>query len=197
MILIDFSSVAETPRVLSFAPRVAPRRTPPAAGLKLKPVPLQYLKNMLMIVYITPVCYSDDMRKTVVYALIALSAIAIYLSNFLSELSLFLMIGKIPFVDIFISPTIMMIFWITIVPVIFILRHTISAIFWKIVEEIGKFNQRQINQAYYRITELREFTPFINLYTVTILAILDNPSIDDSHILQLPALRRRFIALQM
>ena len=152
---------------------------------------------MLMIAYITSVCYSDDMMKTVVYALVVLSVVVMYRSGFLSELSFFLIAGKIPFVDIFISPTIMMIFWITIIPVAFILRHAISATFWSIVEEIGKFHQRQINRAYYRITEIKKFTPFINLYVVTILMILDNPNIDDSRILQLPTLRRRFIALQM
>lgn len=137
------------------------------------------------------------MRRAVVYALVVLSAVIVYLSGLLSELSLFLIAGKIPFIDVFISPIIMMAFWIAIVPTIFLFRYTISSIFWKIIEEIGKLHQRQINLTYYHITEIKKFTPFINLYVVTILAILNNPNVDDTYILQMPALRRRFIALQM
>ena len=79
---------------------------------------------------------------------------AIVLAPFvIDQLFFFLLFGKIPFTNISLSATIMIIFWATIVPLVIFLRKSLSALVWKLVDVASEITQRRINRS------IRYFTP--------------------------------------
>lgn len=150
---------------------------------------------MLMIASITSVCYSDLMRKMVVSALIVFGAVIIFSSSLLSELSFFLIAGKIPFTTMFIPATAMMIFWVLVVPISIIFRNSIVALFWIIVEVLGRIHQLHLNRRYRQVILAKQFAPLLHLYTIALLELPQ--SIAQSGSTEASTLRRRFATLQM
>lgn len=91
------------------------------------------------------------MRKLGVYLGIIFGAIL--LAPFVvDQLFFFIFLGKIPFTNISLPATVMIIFWVTIVPLAIFVRKSLSASLWKIIDIASDIAQRRINRAIRYIT---------------------------------------------
>ena len=125
--------------------------------------------------------------------LVVLGVVGIYMSGALTELSFFLIAGKVPYTTIFIPAMSMLLFWILIVPVSWMFRASLVGIFWFAVEKIGTLHQRHLNRRFRETLAAKRRDPLTNLFVIT---LLHTPQpITSSTELATP--RRRFAALQM
>ena len=69
------------------------------------------------------------------------------------QLFFFFFIGKIPFPNIHLSAISMVIFWAAAIPLAIILRKSLSALVWKIIDVASELTQRHINRTF------RQFAP--------------------------------------
>lgn len=104
----------------------------------------------------------------------------------------FIVGGHIPFTNITLSPLTMLLFWLLILPTIYLFRSSISALFWRAIDTIGTISQRQINRRL-RLTQLHRRT--VHLVAITLLLIAEQLPEDTLELPEL-SLRRRFLALQ-
>ena len=112
--------------------------------------------------------------------------IAVVLSVFLitalsDQLLLFVMIGKIPFVNIYIPPPLMISFWLLLLPSIRFLKNTLPPFFWSIAQLVYEARRRRTRRLeYQRATHSQLDFSFISIY----LLYLAN---------QEPSKRKRFL----
>ena len=124
---------------------------------------------LLMIAPNTSVCYSEDMKKLgSLMGLFGVVGVTIYF--FGNELLLFVLAGRVPFINVVIPPVAMFLFWLLIVPISIILWRIFNLSTWKILESIAAAHQRYLNR------RVRLFTPplspqTISLITAALLAI--------------------------
>ena len=148
-----------------------------------------------MIARVSSVCYSDSMRKMVVGLLIFFGVTLIFVSNLASELSFFLIAGKIPYTTLFLSPSFMMVFWIIVVPMILIFRRTLANLLWNLVEKVGKLHQLHLNRHFYRSMLTKRYSPSVKLYFSALLSTLSMPI--KNSITSKENTRRRYAAIQI
>jgi hypothetical protein len=92
------------------------------------------------------------MRKLGIYLIMIIGAIL--LAPFvIDQLFFFFFLGKIPFTNISLPAILMVIFWAIIVPLVIILRESLSVLFWKSIDIASEIAQRRINR------KIRYFTP--------------------------------------
>lgn len=84
--------------------------------------------------------------KRLVAICIGLAAVlsAIY-SGLVDQLMMFVIIGQVPFTNYSLGPTTMIVFWISLVPVLMLLGRLANNELWQAIETIGRVNQRGIN----------------------------------------------------
>ncbi len=105
-----------------------------------------------------------------------------------NQLLMFIAVGKLPFLPITIPATIMLIFWISLLPFTIMLIKGSDQLFWSLIEKIGEINQLKINR------KVRLFVPiktssYQDLVTITLL------NVDTKHQKPELSVRRRFAAL--
>ena len=134
------------------------------------------------------------MRKMVAIILVALGMVGMYMSGLFTELSFFLIAGKIPFTSVFIPATIMLLFWVFILPVSLAFRASVVGIFWFTIEKIGHIHQRQLNRRFRETLPIKRRSPLTHLFVIT---LLHTPHPAATSAPETVTLRRRFAALQM
>lgn len=147
-----------------------------------------------MIASIAPNCYTNLMKKKValccgILALVALAARV----NLFDEIVMFVLVGHVPFTSFVISPTAMLLFWATVIPVTYLCRHILARFFWSAVEALGKVNQRRINIEWRQHLQSLKINP-TDLYVITLLYVADQlpeSSTDNPDLY----FRRRFMVL--
>ena len=122
-----------------------------------------------------------------VIGLIIIGSMIFYL--LIDHLLLFVMTGLVPFTNIVISPTLMLFFWLLIVPVCVLSWKIFDISLWRVIENVGKVHQRSLNRKF------RAFMPSLSSSTVCLIALTilyqtDKSSADNNVIL-----RRRFAPL--
>lgn len=154
----------------------------------------------LMIASFTSVCYSVDMIQTVaILGMITLVAIAVP-SGLFTELILFVISGHVPYTSITLSPIIMLLLWLVIIPLAILGRHSVMRGYWRLIELIGIKRQRHINRRV-RLFQPRQTTALQRLLSTALLTLLHEHTKDDVPATEtLPAapaapLRRRFLPL--
>lgn len=102
---------------------------------------------MLMIANSNLFCYSYSMRKVAsICGVIVGVVIAGYIAR--EELFSFIVIGKVPFTGIIIPSTVMVVFWIGIVPAYILFANSIKKLFWSLISVIGEKHQQSLNRRY-------------------------------------------------
>ncbi len=104
----------------------------------------------------------------------------------------FIIGGHLPLINVTLSPIVMMLFWALIVPATYLLRRTISAAFWRIIEYIGSIHQRQINHRFRLPRPSRNFTELIIIVMIHEAQKIPAGTPETPEL----SLRRRFLALQ-
>lgn len=100
-----------------------------------------------MIDNFTLFCYSYNMRKIASICGIVIGvAIAGHIAR--EELFSFIVIGKVPFTGIIIPSTMMVVFWIGIVPAYLFFAKSIKNLFWSSLSMIGQKHQQALNRRY-------------------------------------------------
>lgn len=137
--------------------------------------------------------YTIFMTKTVAY-LSGVMTISFVLSTaFLDQISMFIMIGKLPFTNIQVPATGMLAFWALLVPATLLTRHFSSSVGWGMVQYLGILDQRRLNSRRHRRLQLSR-NHSVALYTIVLLHIASQlPECSTNN----PDLffRKRFIAL--
>lgn len=64
---------------------------------------------------------------------------------FREEIFWFIVVGKLPLLNISLGPVTMLIFWIFIVPTLWIFRKITVELFWKIIDILAIKTQRRMN----------------------------------------------------
>lgn len=127
-----------------------------------------------------------------ILGIVSLGGVALLHQDIALALVHFIVGGHIPFTGITLSPLTMLLFWLLILPTIYLFRSSISALFWRAIDAIGGASQRQINRRL-RLTQLHQRT--VHLTVITLLSIARQLPEDTLELPEL-SLRRRFLALQ-
>lgn len=133
------------------------------------------------------------MKFLVVMGSILLGMSAVLLTDLSDMLIAFIIAGHIPFTSLSVPPTIMLLFWILVVPATIGLSRGSNYILWRGVEAIGSISQRRINRQVRQATPIRHGS-LAHLYVSALLHIANNIPKSTTNT---PALefRRRFLAL--
>ena len=137
--------------------------------------------------------YTEAMKQLVAVLCGIIIALSLFFAGFFEQLVIFVLVGRIPFTDITLSATTMLIFWLAIVPGLLIILPLLSKLTWSLIDKIGLLNQRKINTGW-NLRQNIERIYSVNLIAVTMLEIAahvpdsstDNPAL---------YLRRRFMPL--
>lgn len=127
-----------------------------------------------------------------ILGIVSLGGVALLHQDIALALVHFIVGGHIPFTGITLSPLTMLLFWLLILPTIYLFRSSISALFWRAIDAIGGASQRQINRRL-RLTQLHQRT--VHLTVITLLSIARQLPEDTLELPEL-SLRRRVLALQ-
>lgn len=86
------------------------------------------------------------MRRKLIIGLAFFTTLLLTGSRFFDSFVTFIVSGRVPVLGVVIPPTLMIILWTAILPVVAI-THKISKVgLWNLVETIGDIHQRQINR---------------------------------------------------
>ena len=131
------------------------------------------------------------MRRVAIYSA-GIMAIIFALYALADEMLIFFIAGKIPFTKLAVPAIIMLLVWTFFVPLTLFLLKISALSFWQILEHIGFFHQRLLNQ------RTRLFTPKIGVEIyATFTAIMVAVTIEDleEDKTTFVPVRRRFVAL--
>ena len=119
--------------------------------------------------------------------------LGLFFVGFFEQLVIFVLVGRIPFTEITLSATTMLIVWLAIIPGVLIILPLLSKLAWYLINKIGLLNQRKINTRW-NLSQKIERIYAINLIAVTMLEIatqIPDSSTDNPELF----LRRRFMPL--
>ena len=119
--------------------------------------------------------------------------LGLFFVGFFEQLVIFVLVGLIPFTEITLSATTMLIVWLAIIPGLLINLPLLSKLAWSLIDKIGLLNQRKINTRW-NLRQKIERIYSVNLIAVTMLEIaaqIPDSSTDNPELY----LRRRFMPL--
>ena len=119
--------------------------------------------------------------------------LGLFFVGFFEQLVFFVLVGRIPFTEITLSATTMLIVWLAIIPGLLINLPLLSKLAWSLIDKIGLLNQRKINTRW-NLRQKIERIYSVNLIAVTMLDIaaqIPDSSTDNPELF----LRRRFMPL--
>ena len=71
--------------------------------------------------------------------------LGLFFVGFFEQLVIFVLVGRIPFTEITLSATTMLIVWLAIIPGLLINLPLLSKLAWSLIDKIGLLNKRKIN----------------------------------------------------
>lgn len=119
--------------------------------------------------------------------------LGLFFVGFFEQLVIFVLVGRIPFTEITLSATTMLIVWLAIIPGLLISLPLLSKLAWSLIDKIGLLNQRKIN-THWNLRQKIERIYSVNLIAVTMLEIaahVPDSSTDNPDLF----FRRRFMPL--
>ena len=146
-----------------------------------------------MIAIVVHPWYTEAMKQLVAILCGIIILLGLFFVGFFEQLVIFVLVGRIPFTDITLSATTMLIVWLAIIPGVLIILPLLSKLAWYLINKIGLLNQRKINTRW-NLSQKIERIYAINLIAVTMLEIatqIPDSSTDNPELF----LRRRFMPL--
>ena len=137
--------------------------------------------------------YTEAMKQLVAVLCGIIIALGLFIVGFFEQLVIFVLVGRIPFTEITLSATTMLIVWLAIIPGLLIALPMLSKLTWSLIDKIGLLNQRRINTRW-NLRQKIERIYSVNLIAVTMLEIaaqIPDSSTDNPKLF----FRRRFMPL--
>ena len=137
--------------------------------------------------------YTKTMKQLVAILCGIIIVLGLFFVGFFEQLVFFVLVGRIPFTEITLSATTMLIVWLAIIPGLLINLPLLSKLAWSSIDKIGLLNQRKINTRW-NLRQKIERIYSVNLIAVTMLDIaaqIPDSSTDNPELY----LRRRFMPL--
>ena len=137
--------------------------------------------------------YTKAMKQLVAVLCGIIIALSLFFAGFFEQLVIFVLVGRIPFTEITLSATTMLIVWLVIIPGVLINLPLLSKLAWSLIDNIGLLNQRKINTRW-NLRQKIERIYSVNLIAVTMLEIatqIPDSSTDNPELF----FRRRFMPL--
>ena len=137
--------------------------------------------------------YTKAMKQLVAILCGIIIVLGLFFVGFFEQLVIFVLVGRIPFTEITLSATTMLIVWLAIIPGLLIALPMLSKLTWSVIDKIGLLNQRRIN-THWNLRQKIERIYSVNLIAVTMLEIaaqIPDSSTDNPELF----FRRRFMPL--
>ena len=137
--------------------------------------------------------YTKAMKQLVTILCGIIIVLGLFFVGFFEQLVIFVLVGRIPFTEVTLSATTMLIFWLAIIPGLLINLPLLSKLAWSLIDNIGLLNQRNINTRW-NLRQKIERIYSVNLIAVTMLEIaaqIPDSSTDNPELF----FRRRFMPL--
>ena len=137
--------------------------------------------------------YTKAMKQLVTILCGIIIVLGLFFVGFFEQLVIFVLVGRIPFTEVTLSATTMLIVWLAIIPGLLIALPLLSKLAWSLIDKIGLLNQRKIN-ARWNLRQKIERIYSVNLIAVTMLEIaaqIPDSSTDNPELF----FRRRFMPL--
>ena len=137
--------------------------------------------------------YTKAMKQLVAILCGIIIVLGLFFVGFFEQLVFFVLVGRIPFTEITLSATTMLIVWLVIIPGVLINLPLLSKLAWSLIDNIGLLNQRKINTRW-NLRQKIERIYSVKLIAVTMLAIaaqIPDSSTDNPELF----FRRRFMPL--
>ena len=137
--------------------------------------------------------YTKAMKPLVAILCGFIIVLGLFFVSFIQQLVFLVFVVRLPYTDITLSATTMLIVWLAIIPVLLINLPRLSKLAWSLIDKIGLLNQRKINTGW-NLRQNIERIYSVNLIAVTMLEIaahVPDSSTDNPELF----FRRRFMPL--